>query len=509
MSELPKSWYAVNIECVLKVINNGKVIMQGWSPQCEKEPANLEEWGVLKTTAIQEGFFLSNENKKLPKKLSPKLAIEVTSGDILMTCAGPRNRCGITCLVKDTRPRLMISGKMYAFRAEPQKINPAYLGFFLLSQNAKVAINQMKTGISDSGLNLTHGKFLKLPVPIAPLNEQKRIVVKIEELFSELDKGVENLKNAQNQLKVYRQCVLKYAFEGKLTAQWREENKDQLETADKLLERIKREREAHYQQQLKDYNNAIKEGRSASKPKEPADLKPLSDENLLWLSDMPNGWTWERLGWITCGIEYGTGAKSSDFGEIPVLRMGNIQNMKFDWEDLVYTSDPNEISNYSLKKGDVLFNRTNSPELVGKTAIYHGERPAVFAGYLMRVNQIENIVDARYLNYYLNSYTAKQYGNTIKTDGVNQSNINGKKLAHYPFPYCHLKEQKVIVELLENILSLIDQTELDIRNQLQKSESLRQAILTKAFSGQLVSQDSHDEPTNILLDRIHSSRKSH
>src|SRR5699024_157686 len=136
--------------------------------------------------------------------------------------------------------------------------------------------------------------------------------------------------------------------------------------------------------------------------------------------------------------------------------------------------------------GDVLFNRTNSPELVGKTALYKGSQKAIFAGYLIRLNQIEAIVEARYLNYYLNSYEAQNYGNKVKTDGVNQSNINGTKLSGYPFPYTSLKEQKKISNELDSRLSIVDQNKKTIKQELQKAEALRQSILKKAFEGRLV-----------------------
>ncbi len=362
-----------------------------------------------------------------------------------------------------------------------------FMYYLLLS----LRLHQFDRSTAIPGLNRDDAYALDIGLP--PHNEQKRIVTKIEELFSELDKGIESLKTAREQLKIYRQAVLKHAFEGKLTANWREENKDKLETAGELLERIKHEREAE----------AKKLGKK--KLKEP---RQLSDEDFSWLSSLPTEWRWDRLGWMTCGIEYGTGAKSSKSGDVPVLRMGNIQNMKFDWSDLVFSSDPQEISDYLLKTDDVLFNRTNSPEWVGKTAIFKGERPAIFAGYLMRVNQINSIVDAHFLNFYLNSHTAKQYGNKVKTDGVNQSNINGEKLAHYPFPYCPLEEQRLIVDLLEEQMSLIDRTETDIDFQLQKSEALRQSILKQAFSGKLVAQDTNDEPASVLLERIKAEKEN-
>ena len=187
---------------------------------------------------------------------------------------------------------------------------------------------------------------------------------------------------------------------------------------------------------------------------------------------------------MTCGVQYGTAAKSAKSGTVPVLRMGNIQNAKFDWADLVYTSDEDEIAEYLLHDGDVLFNRTNSPELVGKTAIYTGDRQAIFAGYLIRVNHIRTVVDSQYVNLFLNSHVARQYGNSVKTDGVNQSNINGAKLSNCPFPYCSIEEQLEIASILERTLSLVDETQADIIQEFQKAAALRQSILHKAFAGQ-------------------------
>jgi type I restriction enzyme S subunit len=186
--------------------------------------------------------------------------------------------------------------------------------------------------------------------------------------------------------------------------------------------------------------------------------------------------------------------------------MGNLQNGMIDWQDLAFTSDKAEIEKYSLNPGDVLFNRTNSPVLVGKTAIYRGERPALFAGYLIRVNHIETLVNSQYLNLFLGSHVARQYGNTVKTDGVNQSNINGEKLQGYPFPYCSLVEQCEVVRMLDERLSLTDRLMQDIDVELTKSNAMRQSILKKAFSGQLVAQDPNDEPAPLLLERIKAGK---
>jgi type I restriction enzyme, S subunit len=166
--------------------------------------------------------------------------------------------------------------------------------------------------------------------------------------------------------------------------------------------------------------------------------------------------------------------------------MGNIQNGRFNWNDLVFTDDENEINKYLLKKEDVLFNRTNSAEWVGKTAIYKGEMPAIFAGYLIRINRIEELIDAHFLTYYLNTSAAKQYGNTVRSFGVNQSNINGTKLKTYPIPLPLIEEQQIIVQELESKFTICDKIEETISQSLHQAEILRQSILKKAFEGKLV-----------------------
>ena len=393
------------------------------------------------------------------------------------------------------------------------------LNSFISSRYLCYYLNQIDYSDHVTGttrLKLTQNALKRIPVLLAPTAEQSRIIAKIEELFSELDKGVESLKTARAQLKVYRQAVLKHAFEGKLTAKWREENKDNLVKPEQLLARIRHEREAQYERQFQEWRTAVKEwegcdrqGKKPFRPKKPPEVTDVSDDVKVRLPQLPESWIWRKLGCLTCGVQYGTAAKSAKTGAVPVLRMGNIQKAKFDWADLVYTSDDHEIAENLLHDGDVLFNRTNSPELVGKTAIYRGERPAIFAGYLIRVNHIRTVVESQFVNLFLNSHVARQYGNSVKTDGVNQSNINGAKLSNYPFPYCSIEEQREISSILEKMLSLVDETEADIIQELQNAAALRQSILKKAFTGQLVPQNPNDEPASALLGRIKAEKAVH
>ena len=301
MTVVPESWQDVQIIDVLENNGNGRPFQQGWSPQCESFPAPEGAWAVLKTTAIQHGEFWPHENKALPDTLEPRPQTEVRAGDVLMTCAGPRNRCGVACLVENTRSRLMMSGKMYRFRPHPEALHPKYLAYLIRRQETQLEIDRMKTGINDSGLNLTHDRFSQLRLPLPPFPEQHRIVAKIEELFSELDAGTASLSRARAQLKTYCQALLKAAFEGKLTAPWRAANPDKLESPETLLSRIRQERDTWYREEQQNWENRCAvwnaTGRVGPRPSRPDPHSPTaqpSAEELKRLPSIPDAWVYTR-----------------------------------------------------------------------------------------------------------------------------------------------------------------------------------------------------------------------
>lgn len=203
------------LETVLATLPSGSKLQQGWSPQCEKEPAGPEEWGVLKTTAIQAGAFLDEHHKRLPDHLVARPALEVHSGDLLLTNAGPRARCAVPCLVRTTRARLMLSGKFYRFRADDSVMDSRFLEYFLLAPTTQDRLDHMKTGISDSGLNLTRSRFLGLPVVMPPLDAQQRIVDLLEDHLSRLDGADTSLRQARK-----RQTALLRSTLDNLTSRW-------------------------------------------------------------------------------------------------------------------------------------------------------------------------------------------------------------------------------------------------------------------------------------------------
>ena len=217
--------------------------------------------------------------------------------------------------------------------------------------------------------------------------------------------------------------------------------------------------------------------------------------------EIPKNWKWCKVEDFSYGLQYGTSEKSQSKGLICVLRMGNITRCgTIDYSDLVYSSNEDDIAKFSLQYNDLLFNRTNSSEWVGKTAIYKAEKPAIYAGYLIRIRTF--VVCPDFINYVMNSPYHRDWCNQVKTDAVNQSNINAQKLSKLQIPIPPFDEQKRIVEEVQKWFALIDDMEQNITDLRETIKQVKTKILDLAIHGKLVTQDPNDEPAIELLKRI-------
>ena len=294
------------------------------------------------------------------------------------------------------------------------------------------SINGKGIGIKGLSANVLHSLLIPLPPPA----EQKRIVAKIEELLPYIDRYEKAWSKLEDFNKRFpgdmQKSLLQMAIQGKLVEQRPEEG-----TGEELYRQIQSEKLL-----------LIKSG----KIKKEKPLPEITPDEIPF--DIPANWKWVSVGSVCTNIQYGSSQKSSPIGKIPVLRMGNIQDGRVVYDKLVYTSDDSEIAKYHLAKNDLLFNRTNSKELVGKTAIYKGEMPAIYAGYLVRISPIG--LDSDYLNYVMQSKYYWTYCQTVRSDAIGQSNINAEKLKRFQFPLPPLAEQKRIVAKLEELLPLCE-----------------------------------------------------
>jgi type I restriction enzyme S subunit len=214
-------------------------IGQGWSPRCERESVDSDaDWAVIKTTAIQPLAFDGSHNKKLPSALTPREHLELEVGDLLITRAGPRSRVGITCLIRQVKKRLILCDKAYRIRCDESRIDKEFLELVLNAPHMVNEIDELKTGINDSGLNLTQGRFFTLMIPVPALGQQRRLVEQIHTKVQCIEDQELAIELSLKQSAAQRKNILKAAFTGQLVPQ---DPND--EPASVLLERIRAERD--------------------------------------------------------------------------------------------------------------------------------------------------------------------------------------------------------------------------------------------------------------------------
>lgn len=179
--DIPESWVWVRLGNVITDTEAGK------SPQCKNRPATKQEWGVIKTTAIQDGYFLADENKVLPSGFQIKSDQVVHAGDLLITRAGPQNRTGVTCIVNNEPGNLILSDKTVRIRYVKGFVNENYLMYALKSPAVQRCITGAKSGMAESQVNISQNNMRLFVLPFPPLAEQKRIVAKLDELLPQID----------------------------------------------------------------------------------------------------------------------------------------------------------------------------------------------------------------------------------------------------------------------------------------------------------------------------------
>ena len=357
-----------------------------------------------------------------------------------------------------------------------------------------------------------------------PLPEQRAIVAKIEQLFSDLDNGIANLKKAQEQLKIYRQAVLKKAFVGELSRKWREEQTD-LPSAEELLLQIKEEREKQYQKQLDEWKKAVKDwedkgkaGKKPSRPKKPKELPPLSEGELKELPELPDGWVWSGLrsfAEFKNGINFNKNQKG-DKGILTIDVLNMYSKCVFVNLDKLYRVNKPVKDDYVLKFGDILFVRSSvKREGVGWASAFKETSDSVtFCGFIIRARLQDTQIAPEYVTHFLRTNFARELiisrGSQVTITNISQDSLGG-----IPVPLAPVAEQRRIVVEIERRLSVCDKLEATILEALQKAEALRQSILKKAFEGKLLNEKELEEarnapdwePADKLLERIKTEKE--
>ena len=506
-TQLPKTWTIAPLEDLALI--NPKLDKSHFDdalevsfvpmPAVEAETGKIAVSQIRKFGEVKKGYTAFRENDVLFAKITPCM------------------ENGKMAVVPELKNKLGFgSTEFHVIRAH-RGIVEKYLYYLISSQQFRRDAEHNMTGAV--GQRRVPAPYLsKQVIAVPPSAEQRRIVAKIEELFSELDKGVESLTTAREQLKAYRQSVLKHAFEGKLHEDWRAQNADKLESPETLLERIKEEREERYKQALRDWETSVEkwkadgeEGKKPAKPKRPKEIDPKN----ITEDEQPNvspDWGITRLGNLNCVVSdgpFGSNLKTSDYTAtgVRVIRLENIGYGEFLENKRSYVSH----QKYEQIKKHTVFPGT----IIVSSFVTDGVRSCRVPEILERaINKADcfaveisgNQSDRKFVALYLQTPQAfKQLDELIH--GVGRPRINTTQLKEVHIPVCAPSEQKEIVRLLEEKLEVADVMEAEIDAALARADALRQSILKRAFSGQLVEQDPADEPASVLLERIRAEKE--
>jgi len=470
--ELPQGWIKTKLDNVVIRISNGTT---------EKQTKEKTKFPVTRIETISDAEINLNRVKylrKCSKKILDHYKIEL--GDILFSNINSDLHLGKTAIFQLTDLNLIHGMNLLLIRSNSNIIIPKFLNFiFNYQRSSGYFFSIAHHAVNQSSINQTNLK--KTPILLPPLNEQQRIVSKIEELFSKIDSAKQSLEHTKLQLEQYRASLLKSAFEGKLTEKWRTETK------------------------------SIPDIEWSDYEKQKITIIKIYNENLKDIVNITNDWYWLNIKSLSESMKNGIYKEKKFYTDdgIACLRMYNIENWKLIWKKIKrmdLTSD--EISEFELKPDDILFNRVNSMELVGKAALIPKNiEKCVYESKNIRLRFKTKYIKPKFIHMWL-SFASRHYFNKNFQQTTGMASVNQGQLGNLPIPYCSLEEQEQIISKIEQGFSLIENTSQMIHSTLQILQTIKISILKQTFEGKLVPQDPNDESAQMLLERIKSTKES-
>lgn len=487
ITKLPPGWAVTTIGVVVEE----KVSQSG--------PAVSDSFTYVDISSIDNQTKRITDTKTILIADAPSRAKQVlATGDVLVSMTRP-NLNAVALVPPDLNLAIGSTG-FDVLRAKGAE--PSWLYYTVQSNKFIHAMCELVQGALYPAVRPHDIRSYSLPLP--PLNEQRRIVAKIEELFSELDAGVAALQRVRANLKRYRASVLQAAVTGKLTEAWRAKHRD-VEPASELLRRILAERRRKWEQeQLAKFAAASK---TPPKGWQSKYVEPTTPDTT-GLPELPAGWCWasvEQLGDVQLGRQRSPQNRSDKY-PTKYIRAANITENGLALDDILDMDfSPTEKETYRLHPGDlVLSEASGSPDQVGKPAVWNGEiEDCCFQNTVIRLRpyQLSTSYTLTVLRHF---YFNKLFARTAAGVGINH--LSAAKFSMMPFPLAPLAEQDEISRDADRRLSILTATDALIETNLKRAARLRQSILKRAFEGKLVPQDPSDEPADKLLERIQQQR---
>ena len=470
--------------------------------------------GSVKDDSINsEGFYTYSDRPSRANRVGQ-------IGDILQARMKNTDKA---VLINNNLNNQLFSTGFFQIRTDPESLLPKYLFHYFKSF---LFLNQKDTNCSGSTQSALNDKSAqKLFIPISPIPIQRAIVAKIEELFSDLNKGIADLKKAQDQLVIFRQAVLKKAFDGELTREWRKQQ-TALSSAVELLKQIKDERKKHYEQQILDWKKTVKnwekngkEGKKPAKPKILNEVASFTKNEKNKLYQLSKTWDWIKSGqifnYVTSGSRGWAKYYSNEGGIFIRITNLNFNTLELDLspQSIQYVKPPASAEGLRTKviEGDFLFSITG---YLGMFAI----APHLDEAYVnqhVSLARPSKLCSSKFLGYWIIAKTGGNYHLNKKSKGATKAGLGLDDIVEFPIPLCSIEEQHQIVKEIESRLSVCDNLELSIVESLEKAKALRQSILKKAFDGTLLSaeeiaacmKERDYEPASVLLEKIKAEKK--
>ncbi|CAN5448504.1 type I restriction-modification system specificity subunit [soil metagenome] len=457
MSELPKGWE----RCLLDEINDpDRPICYGILMPGPDLPIGVP---YVKVRNIRGERILLDDVHRTSVEIERKYArSRLRAGDLLVSIRGTFGRTAAV-------PSELDGGNITqdTARIAPVGVHPPFVLRYLQSPQAQGFFKSVARGVAVKGVNI--GDLRKLPVAVPPLAEQERIVDAIDEAFSKLDAGEAGLRTVRQLLKRMRRAVLAAAATGLLVPQ------DATDTA-------------------------------AAKVLADLGVKPFNDPSLPVL---PAAWTWARvqdIGQVDLGRQRSPKYHSGDNMK-PYLRVANVFEDRIDTSDVMEMHfEPEAFERSRLALGDILLNEGQTPELLGRPAMYRGEPPEVaFTNSLLRFRAGPGIEPDWALLVFRHHMHSGRFTRESRIT-TNIAHLSAARFKPVEFPVPPIEEQRRVVEEFDRLSSFMAACERAVDAELARSASLRRSVLKAAFEGRLVPQDSADEPSSNLLARIHADR---
>lgn len=396
----------------------------------------------------------------------------VTPGTVLLGRINPRiNRVWV--VRARARSHQIASTEWVAFPPSAE-VDPDFLAYYLRRNDVRDFLASNASGVGGSLMRVKSSTLADYPFPRPPATEQRAIVEVLDSYFSQLESSQNALARVRRNLERFRGSILKAAVDGRLVpteAELARSQRRAYEPASTLLVRILAERRRTWEMlgRTGQYREPIEPDVSA-------------------FTALPEGWCWATIDQLTSEVRYGSSAKTdNDLTGVPVLRMPNIVDGSLDLSKLKYLPHTHsEFPDLLLRPGDILFNRTNSADLVGKTAVFRGiPRICSYASYLIRLRPLDG-ASAFMMASFLNSTAGRQWAASVASQQVGQANINGSKLKALAIPVPPEAEAIRIAVEAERLFSIVE-TQRDVAAAAdRRSRGLRDGILALAFAGRLV-----------------------